>query len=579
MKIFRKLHLWLSVPFGIIITLVCFSGGMLVFEPEITRMAKKDVYFVSAPTEHPLPVDSLMRVVRATLPDSVDITGVSVSQDPSRTYQVNLSKPRRASIFIDQYTGKITGRYERLGFFSTMFKLHRWLLDSANPHGDGVKVGKLLVGISTLLFVIVLLTGIVLWWPRARHSLGSSLSISFRKGWPGFWKGLHVAGGMYATIIILAMALTGLTWSFDWYRKGFYALFGVEMTPREMKRDAGGGKENARDGKTRIDLGKDTIARRHIRNDSNIEMHGHGRPEETPAIANDGNSGSVPKVDSDKRVLARTEVGEIEKKVIERSGTDEAIEVKASDDGENVRRHGRGGHRGEGHEGRSGRRHHDKGNEGGETPDVSGDSDSRSVDNGAAVETKEAAIVSEVSSGEEDNNIKTNSSDKKRRGHRGEGNRSRGGRGKHGGKYGHSHESGMSTSPEAVTEITDDTPVLPEFCGWQNALDLMRKKYPSSPQITVGAETASATLSSFGNPRASDKYSFDPVTGVLTPERLYSDAKAADKMRGWIYSVHTGVLGGLITRILWALSALLGASLPLTGYYIWIWRLSRKKKH
>ena len=218
MKFFRKVHLWLSVPFGIIVTLVCFSGAMLIFEPEITRAVKSDVYYVSSVGEQPLPMGELMEKVKATLPDSVSITGVTVFDDADRTYQVNLSKPRRASMFVDQYSGDVTGRYERLGFFSTMFKLHRWLLDSANPHGDGVKVGKTLVGISTLVFVIALITGVVIWVPRARKNFKRSMSIPFKDGWKGFWKGLHVAGGMYALVFVLAMALTGLTWSFNWYR-------------------------------------------------------------------------------------------------------------------------------------------------------------------------------------------------------------------------------------------------------------------------------------------------------------------------------------------------------------------------
>ncbi|MDE6125783.1 MAG: PepSY domain-containing protein, partial [Muribaculaceae bacterium] len=231
-KLFRKIHLWLSVPFGVIITLVCFSGAMLIFEPEITRAIKSDVYYVSKVSDTPIPMDELLESVKETLPDSVSVTGVTVFADNERTYQVNLSKPRRASLFVDQYTGEITGRYERIGFFSTMFKLHRWLLDSANPHGDGIKVGKLLVGISTLVFVIALISGIVIWWPRAKNNLRKSLSIPFSKGWKGVWKGLHVAGGMYALIILLAMSLTGLTWSFDWYRTAFYAVCGVEHTPR-----------------------------------------------------------------------------------------------------------------------------------------------------------------------------------------------------------------------------------------------------------------------------------------------------------------------------------------------------------
>ncbi|MDE5894549.1 MAG: PepSY domain-containing protein, partial [Muribaculum intestinale] len=209
-KFFRKIHLWLSVPFGVFITLICFSGAMLIFEPEITRAIKSDVYYASEVKNEALPIGTILEDVKSALPDSVSITGVTVFKDKERTYQVNLSKPRRASIFVNQYTGQITGKYERLAFFSTMFKLHRWLLDSANPHGDGVKVGKMLVGISTLIFVIALISGIVIWWPRAKRGWRKSLTISFSNGWKGFWKGLHVAGGMYALIFVLAMSLTGL---------------------------------------------------------------------------------------------------------------------------------------------------------------------------------------------------------------------------------------------------------------------------------------------------------------------------------------------------------------------------------
>ncbi|MDE6236819.1 MAG: PepSY domain-containing protein, partial [Muribaculaceae bacterium] len=64
MKIFRKIHLWLSVPFGIIITLICFSGAMLIFEPEITRSVKSDVYFVKSSDATPLPMGDLMETVK-----------------------------------------------------------------------------------------------------------------------------------------------------------------------------------------------------------------------------------------------------------------------------------------------------------------------------------------------------------------------------------------------------------------------------------------------------------------------------------------------------------------------------------
>ena len=84
MKFFRKIHLWLSVPFGIIITLVCFSGAMLIFEPEVTRAVKSDVYYVASADGEPMQMGELMETVKATLPDSVSITGVTVFSDPEK---------------------------------------------------------------------------------------------------------------------------------------------------------------------------------------------------------------------------------------------------------------------------------------------------------------------------------------------------------------------------------------------------------------------------------------------------------------------------------------------------------------
>lgn len=129
------------------------------------------------------------------------VIGISVFSDPERAWQVNLSKPRRASMYVDQYTGEIKGKYERPAFFVTMFRLHRWLLDSMKADG-GVFWGKMIVGVSTLLFVVVLISGIVIWWPRTRKALKNSLRISVGRGFRRFWYDLHVAGGMYALFFV-----------------------------------------------------------------------------------------------------------------------------------------------------------------------------------------------------------------------------------------------------------------------------------------------------------------------------------------------------------------------------------------
>lgn len=84
----------------------------------------------------------------------------------------------------------------------------------------------MIVGISTLLMVVILVSGLVIWWPRTRKALNNRLKVSFRKGWRRFWYDSHVALGFYSTLFLLVMALTGLTWSFGWYRSFAYGLFG-----------------------------------------------------------------------------------------------------------------------------------------------------------------------------------------------------------------------------------------------------------------------------------------------------------------------------------------------------------------
>ena len=373
MKFFRKIHLWLSVPFGVIITLICFSGAMLIFEHEITRALQHDVYYVTEVKKRPLPMAEIVEAVGRTLPDSVSVTGVTVFADKDRTYQVSLSSSRRASVFVDQYSGRITGKYERIGFFTKMFRLHRYMLDSANPREEGIKAGKWLVGVSTLVFVVALITGIIIWWPRVtKGGLRRSLSISLSNGWPGFWKGLHVAGGMYVVVFVLAMALTGLTWSYQWYRTAFYTVFGAGGAPR-------------------------------------IVQHT-----------------TLPTGRGDK-------------------GADKS-----------------------------------------------------------------------------------------------------------------------------------------EACGfdlWQQVYDELATKNPGAPKITVGHGTAIVFLNDSGNGRATDRYKFNRKSGELKVASAYSDVEKSIRLRGWVYSTHIGSIGGIFTRIIWFLSALLGASLPLTGYYIWIRHLLKKKRH
>lgn len=361
-KFFKKAHIWLSIPLGVVIAITCFSGAMLIFEKEITRIVQRDYYYVEEVMGEPLPLDELIAAVEPTLEDGRKITGVTISDDPNQSYKVNINTPKHAAIFVDQYTGEVLGEPGRVEFFKDMFRLHRWLMDERPEDEGAVFWGKVIVGTSTLLMVIIILTGIVLWFPKSIKALKNRSKIALRKGWHRFWYDLHVVGGIYATLLLLAMALTGLTWSFEWYGKGFYSLMGVESTK--------------------------------------------------------GNHSNT----------------------ISRGGRDA------------------------------------------------------------------------------------------------------------------------------------------NYLRWQDALEAVTSECGEYSEVTVSNSSVTVKRDKWGNQRAADSYSFDGRTGEITDAVKYADSNYGRKVRGWVYSIHVGNWGGIVTRVLWFLAAMLGAALPLTGYYLWIKRIFFRRR-
>ena len=152
-----------------------------------------------------------------------------------------------------------------------------------------------------------------------------------------------------------------------------------------------------------------------------------------------------------------------------------------------------------------------------------------------------------------------------------------GGGEKKGGK-GHHGRPEHGAKPEATSEVVENAgPDARTYAAWQAAANQLRQKYPTADAVEVGEEGGSVSLGEWGNVRATDRYSFDSTGHHVTEAQLYADAERGQRIRGWIYSVHTGRWGGWPMRIVQFFAALFGASLPLSGYYLW-WKRTRKRK-
>ncbi|MDE6535085.1 MAG: PepSY domain-containing protein [Muribaculaceae bacterium] len=121
--------------------------------------------------------------------------------------------------------GKLSGSDAE--FFGAMKTLHRSLFLGST--------GRMIVGTATLLLIIEIITGYWLWYDVAmtliysarRRGAGALYGLRQSLSWtrPNLRYGLHVGPGIWAGIPLLLMAVTGLTWSFQWWNDFIYLLF------------------------------------------------------------------------------------------------------------------------------------------------------------------------------------------------------------------------------------------------------------------------------------------------------------------------------------------------------------------
>ena len=278
---FRRIHLYLGLVSGLFLVVVCLTGTILVFEEEFEHALNHERYFVAAAATPRLSLAQLTNAVRAAKPKA-KINGIKVYADPTRTVEIGLAgsgrpggpqggecrkgmrehpsegraegmrpqggeRPagraeggrtgngmvagggpgakggkgkggdRGPTLFLNPYTGAILGEYDsHKSFFHFIEEIHRGLVAG--------RVGKLIMGINSIIFLFILGTGIVLWWPTARKALTQRLKVKWGSSWKRLNHDFHIVLGFYASVFLFIMAITGVGMSFDWVGKTINTL-------------------------------------------------------------------------------------------------------------------------------------------------------------------------------------------------------------------------------------------------------------------------------------------------------------------------------------------------------------------
>ena len=223
-RINNWLHLWLGLISGVIVFIVCITGCIWVFNDEITALLEPEanIEYQNKPVISP---GQLINIAARTFPDK---TPAYATYQQGRAINLSLRSPgernRRAGgtlLKINPYTGEVISTEVRkkgeTAFFRFILNGHRFLWMPA-------EIGRPIVNYGTLVFVVLLITGLIWWYPKKWNN--TTREKSFKIKWKASFKrlnlDLHNVLGFYSLLFLLAIALTGMVYGIKWYSQGLY---------------------------------------------------------------------------------------------------------------------------------------------------------------------------------------------------------------------------------------------------------------------------------------------------------------------------------------------------------------------
>lgn len=227
-KFIRKVHLWLGLTSGIVVFIIALTGAIYAFESEI-REATEPFRHVVPQTGKMLPPSLLREEALSVYPDyHLHSLAYGGSDDAAMAVFYNFEPDfYYTAVYLNPYNGEVLKAKnfeEDLLWLNLQGHYYLWL---------PAEIGQPIVAYSTLVFFVMLVTGIFLWWPR--NKAARKIRFSFKWKETTKWRrknyDLHAILGFYAWIFGILFAVTGLVWGFSWFGYGVYKLAGGEKSP------------------------------------------------------------------------------------------------------------------------------------------------------------------------------------------------------------------------------------------------------------------------------------------------------------------------------------------------------------
>mgnify|MGYP006269588101 CR=1 FL=1 len=216
-KLWLKVHLWLGLTMGLLLSIYGISGSLLVFHAEINEFLHPDILVVDVPNPPKYtPLVDIFTAGRKNMSAKAIQTFVTFPRNEHAAFQLVFSLDdengvtQRWLVGVNPYNAQLTGK-QLLGvstdilprrFIDFVFELHYALLLPWS-------ISSPIVALSGMLLIISTLTGLIVWWPltgRWRQALAFKTGTGkIRLNYE-----LHRLSGFYTLIIMIPVLFSGV---------------------------------------------------------------------------------------------------------------------------------------------------------------------------------------------------------------------------------------------------------------------------------------------------------------------------------------------------------------------------------
>ena len=227
-KFIFQLHKILGLTTGLVVFVVAITGCCWAFREEIESLY--DDYKKVEPQQTAILTPTEAKdIATAVFPQqTIHGTLFKKADDAIEVIFYDAEPEFYQSVFLNPYSGKVIQVDDHLsGFFPFMLKGHMRLWLPKN-------IGEQVVGVSILIFIVILISGFILWLPKKRKNLKQRVKFDWKKTTK--WKrknfDLHSIIGFYICALALILAFTGSIMSYNWLKYVVYKSVGGEKEAR-----------------------------------------------------------------------------------------------------------------------------------------------------------------------------------------------------------------------------------------------------------------------------------------------------------------------------------------------------------